>query len=88
MSLERWAETEYDLGMSDHSFGLMSSLIRPLSQAEISEIMEEEKVFGSYNALDRYVEEQQGSPNLKIMITKHSWLYGGKTATCEIGCEG
>lgn len=53
MSLERWAEPEYDLGMSDHSSGLMSSLIRPLSQAELSEIMEEEKVFGSCNALYR-----------------------------------
>lgn len=87
MSLERWAELEYDLSMSDHSFGLMSSLIRPLSQAELSEIMEEEKVFGSCNALDRYAEEQQGSPNLK-MITKHSWLYGGEMTACEIECEG
>lgn len=56
MSLERWAGPEHDLGTSGHLFGLMSSLTRPLSWAELSEIMEEKKVFGSCNALDRSAE--------------------------------
>lgn len=65
MSLERWAGPEHDVGTSGHLFGLLSSLIRPLSQAELSEIMGEKKVFGRCNALDRSAEEQQDSPNLE-----------------------
>lgn len=56
MSLETWAGPEHDLDTSGHLFGLMSSLTRPFSRAELSEIMEEKIVFGSCNALDRSAE--------------------------------